>query len=89
MLTEEIDHVERKVERILEMSFDHTAAMISLLNKEQAELKPESILCKSIVFGRIQLRRNINVLRIALDGLKFNKGNKLEVFQHKCQEFGI
>ena len=89
MLTEEINHVENKVERILEMSFDHTAAMISLLNKEAQELKEDSDLHKVISFGRRQLSLNATTLRNTLEGLKFNKGHKLEAFQHKCQEFGI
>lgn len=88
MLTEEINHVESKVERILEMSFDHTAAMISLLNAEADELKAGAEeLHKIYRTGRVILRENAEGLKQYLEMLK--KGNKLEAFQHKCQEFGI
>lgn len=81
--------VERKVERILEMSFDHTAAMISLLEKEHRELKVESLHHRPYINARRIFMANIQKLKDNLAILKVGKGNKLEVFQHKCQEFGI
>ena len=89
MLTEEIIHIERKVERILEMSFDHTAAMLSLLSKEAQELKADSELHQIYDAGRRTLKANLINLTNHLEALKFQKGNRLVSFQHKCQEFGI
>jgi len=80
---------ERKVEHILEMSFDHTAAMISLLNAEADELVAISSSHSIYHSGRLVLRANIQKLVMSLEKLKEGKGDKLDKFQRKCQEFGI
>ena len=89
MLIEEINHVESKVERILEMSFDHSASILSLLNREAQELKAESELHSIYNAARRTLKKNLHELEVHLGALKFGKDFKLEAFQHKCQEFGL
>ena len=81
---------ERQIERILEMSFDHTTAMISLLNQLADDYKVTAPCQTAISSARRTLRGNIDNLQIDLQRTKLMLGGgRIETFEHKCQEFGI